>query len=182
MIESQGARLTGLAMDYVKPDSSDGKTKALGEAVRAVPSYQPLLEKYAGQKLTPEIIKNGIVRTTNLSDDCAIVCAKVFIESLRFAGELDADYTLLATSKNARVETTKDADRNGNKSVTIAQPTPLTGDGDLETYYLTLDASKKRRVVVQAPPQVTRAELKRIQDWLSFQLLVEAPSQGEPPP
>ncbi|PYM09840.1 MAG: hypothetical protein DME18_17360 [Verrucomicrobia bacterium] len=61
------------------------------------------------------------MRTTNLSDDCAIVCAKVFIESLRFAGELDADYTLLATSKNARVETTKDADRNGSKPATHGQ-------------------------------------------------------------
>jgi len=88
LIEPQGARLTRLALDYVEPDSDDAKTKALREAVRAVASYQPLFEKYSGQRLNPEIIKNGIVRMTKLSDECALVCAKVFVESLRFAGEL----------------------------------------------------------------------------------------------
>ena len=51
---------------------------------------------------------------------------------------------------------------------------------DLETYYLTLDASRKRRVIVQAPAAVTSAELKRIQDWLSFQLLVSESDVAEP--
>ena len=88
MAESQSARLTRLSLDYLKPDSGDAKTKALREAVRSVPSYQPLFEKYTGSKLNQEIIKNGIARATNLTDDCALICAKVFIESLRFAGVL----------------------------------------------------------------------------------------------
>ncbi len=179
MIELQGARLTSLAMDFLKPDSDDAKTKSLREAVRAIPSYQPLLEKYSGQKLNPEIIKNGIVRTSNLSDECALICAKVFVESLRFAGELDAEYTLLGAGKIARSEPAKDSDKNSGKPLTPNSHGIVTDDGELETYSLTLDASKKRRVVVKAPPQVTRAELKRIQDWLSFQLLVEETGQGE---
>ena len=182
LIEPQGARLTSLALDYVEPDSDDAKTKSLKQAVRAVPCYQPLFDKYSGQRLNPEIIKNGIVRTTNLTDECALICAKVFVESLRFAGELDGDQTLLSPARISRIESATDTDKNENKTVTAVRPSPNASDGDLETYSLTLDVSKRRRVVVQAPPEVTRAELKRIQDWLSFQLLVEEPSQGELPP
>jgi len=105
----------------------------------------------------------------------ALICAKVFIESLRFAGELDADYTLLAVRKNGGRDTAKASATNEFSQV--APPSiPIAADGDLETYSLTLDASKKRRIVVQAPPSVSAAELKRIQDWLSFQLLVQEPS------
>jgi hypothetical protein len=42
----------------------------------------------------------------------------------------------------------------------------------LETYTLTLDPKQNRRVIIKAPPTVTEAELKRIQQWLSFQLIV----------
>jgi hypothetical protein len=177
MIEPQSARLTSLAMDYVKPDSEDAKTKALRQAVRAVPAYQALLEKYTRQKLNADILKNGIVRTTNLSDDCALSCAKVFIESLRFAGELDADHTLLAAARKPQSETPRDATHATANATT--QTVPITGEGDLETYYLTLNAAMKRRVIVQAPPSVTASELKRIQDWLSFQLLVDENKAAE---
>jgi hypothetical protein len=180
MAESQSARLTRLSLDYLKPDSGDAKTKALREAVRSVPGYQPLFEKYTGSKLNQEIIKNGIARATNLTDECALICSKVFIESLRFAGELDADYTLLGSSRLPADETLKASDGNGSKQVAPQKPAPMSGDGELETYYLTLDAGKGRRVIVQAPPSVTPSELKRIQDWLSFQLLVEEKKGAEP--
>lgn len=175
MVELQCARLTQLALDYLKPDSDDAKTRALRDAVRSVPTYQPLLEKYSGTKLNAGTLANGIMRGSDLTDDCAVVCAKVFIESLRFAGELDADYTLLASRKNVGDNAAKAA-----ATLEFGQVTLLSGstaaEGNMETYSLTLDASKKRGVVVQAPPAVSPAELKRIQDWLSFQLLVQEPS------
>jgi len=49
-------------------------------------------------------------------------------------------------------------------------------DKTLEKYSLTLDATKKTKIVIYAPPQVTAAELARIQKWLSFQLIVTDPS------
>jgi hypothetical protein len=173
MAESQSARLTSLALDYLKPDSGDAKTKALREAVRSVPSYQPLLGKYTGSKLNPEIVMNGIARATNLTDDCALICAKVFIESLRFAGELDGDNTLLGSSRPPSEEAQRATENSGNKEVAPPDAALIRSEGELETYYLTLDATKGRRVIVQAPPSVTPSELKRVQDWLSFQLLVE---------
>jgi len=46
--------------------------------------------------------------------------------------------------------------------------------------WLTLDARSKRRVIVQAPPEVTAQELKRVQEWLSFQLLVTEAGAVQP--
>jgi hypothetical protein len=177
MIEPQSARLTRLALDYLKPDSDDARKQASREAVRSVPSYQPLFDKYSATKLNAQNIANGITRTTNLSDDCALICAKVFVESLRFARELDADYTLLAPSKSALGDATKTLGSNGGQQAATLVPVP--GEGELETYSIALDPAKNRRVTVRAPHSVTSAELKRIQDWLSFQLLVEEKKEAE---
>jgi len=174
MIEPQSAKLTKLALDFVKPDSDDAKTSALREAMRSVPAYRPLLEKYGGTKLNAATLANGITRISNLTDDCALICAKVFIESSRFAGELDADYTLLV-QKNDGSSTQNAATTNETNQV-ASPPNTISADGDLETHSLTLDASKKRRIILKAPPSVSPAELKRIQDWLSFQLLVQEQS------
>jgi hypothetical protein len=76
-----------LALDYFKPESDDAKSRALKQAVRSVASYQPLLEKYLGKKLVVDNIENAIARSSDLNDDCALLCAKCFVQSLRFAGE-----------------------------------------------------------------------------------------------
>ncbi|MGA2052658.1 MAG: hypothetical protein ABSH19_05040, partial [Opitutales bacterium] len=48
-------------------------------------------------------------------------------------------------------------------------------DPDLEKHALTLDSKTKRRIVIYAPSQISKAELERIQKWLSFQLIVSEP-------
>jgi hypothetical protein len=163
LLQAQGAALTPLALDYFKPESDDAKSKALKKSVRSVASY---LDKYIGKKLVVDNIENAIVRSTDLNEDCALLCAKCFVQSLRFAGELDGDDVLLAT---ARVVESGAIEQPATRTPT--SPQAVVG-GEMETYYLTLDAGGKRRVIIQAPPAVTAAELKRIQDWLSFQLLI----------
>ncbi len=57
----------------------------------------------------------------------------------------------------------------------VFQPAPsdvASQDPDLEQHTLTLDAQKKRRVIIKTPHMVSRAELKRIQEWLGYQLLI----------
>jgi hypothetical protein len=174
LLQLQGAALTPLALDYFKPESDDAKSRALKKAVRSVTSYQPLLEKYVAKKLVVDNVENAIARSTDLTDECALLCAKCFIQSLRFAGELDGDDVLLAVSRVPEVGLAKDS-----TAVTAITPTIPAG-GSLETYFLTLDAGGKRRVIVQAPAAVTSAELKRIQDWLSFQLLISENEQNGP--
>ena len=102
LILPQGATLTPLALDYFKPESDDAKSRALKQAVKSVTSYQPLLEKYLGKKLVVANIENAIARSSDLNDDCALLCAKSFVQSLRFAGELDGDDVLLLVCKSSR--------------------------------------------------------------------------------
>jgi hypothetical protein len=45
-------------------------------------------------------------------------------------------------------------------------------DEGLEKYTLTLNAAQKRKIYLWAPPEITAVELKRLQQWLSFQLIV----------
>ena len=177
LLQLQGAALSPLALDYFKPESNDAKSRALKEAVRSVASYQPLLEKYSGKKLVVGNIENAIARSSDLNDECALLCAKCFLQSLRFAGELDGDDVLLGSAKRTEPQETPALQQQADRSSIAPQ---LQATGDLETYYLTLDASRKRRVIVQAPAAVTPAELKRIQDWLSFQLLVAETDGTEP--
>jgi hypothetical protein len=57
-----------------------------------------------------------------------------------------------------------------------------TGEDDdmaLEKYVLTLDPTAKRRIIIQTPAKVSKAELDRIQKWLSFQLIV-TDAEGTP--
>lgn len=48
-----------------------------------------------------------------------------------------------------------------------------------EVHTLFLDVRKERRVVVMAPVHVTARELRRIQAWLSLQLIVEEPGDWD---
>jgi len=166
LLQAQGAAFTPLALDYFKPESNDAKSRALKKSVRSVASYQPLLDKYVGKKLVVDNIENAIARSTDLNDECALLCAKCFVQSLRFAGELDGDDVLLATAKAVELGVIE------QPATRTPIPPQAVAGGEMETCYLTLDASGKRRVIIQAPPAVTAAELKRIQDWLSFQLLI----------
>jgi hypothetical protein len=175
LLQAPGAALTPLALDYFKPELGEAKSRALKQAVRSVASYQPLLEKYQGKKLVVDNIENAIARSSDLTDECALLCAKCFVQSLRFAGELDGDDVLLASAK-----ATAPAELEQPQITRSAIPPQLQTTSDLETYYLTLDAASKRRVIVQAPAAVTAAELKRIQDWLSFQLLITEMGATEP--
>ena len=170
LLTSQGAELTKLALDYLKPDTEEAKARALSESVSSIPGYLKLVEKHGGKRLNVAIIANGMARDFGLTDDCASSCAKAFYASLKFGGFLDGNDTLFGASAQSSKQ--PDPQKLPGSPVVVL---PETADADLETYYLTLDARKNRRVIVQAPPSVTQQELKRIQDWLSFQLLVEQP-------
>jgi len=53
-----------------------------------------------------------------------------------------------------------------------------TQEPGLEKYTLTLNPEKNRRIVIHTPATVSAAELKRIQQWLSFQLIVSDESDA----
>jgi hypothetical protein len=181
---TQGVNLTKLALDYFKPTDEESKTAALATAMRNVVAYQKILERYSGKRLPQvDILANLIEREFNLASDAAKVCGTVFISSAQRAGLVASDGTP-STAAPDRAPTPTAAEKT-----TQAAPPPFSGGApepvlsdDYESHFLTLDAKARRRVVLQAPPVITAAELKRIQNWLAVQFhVVDSVDESEPP-
>jgi hypothetical protein len=169
---TQGVNLTKLALDHFKPTDEESKKQALATAVKNVVGYQGLVERFSGKRLPPqEILKNFIERQFDLTSDTASACAEVFMRSVNRAGLVNSDGTL---SENVSGQET--SKMSAESTSTQGPPSPgnavTTASDDSESHYLTLDAKRNRRVIVQAPPIITSSELKRIQNWLAVQLHV----------
>jgi hypothetical protein len=169
---TQGVNLTKLALDHFKPTDEESKKQALATAVKNVVGYQGLVERFSGKRLPPqEILKNFIERQFDLTSDTASACAEVFMRSVNRAGLVNSDGTL-----SGNVSGQEASKMSAESTSTQGPPSPsnalTTASDDSESHYLTLDAKRNRRVIVQAPPIITSSELKRIQNWLAVQLHV----------
>lgn len=181
---TQGVNLTNLALDYFKPTDEESKAKALVTAIKNVVGYQKILDRYSGKRLPPqlEILAHLIEREFNLAEDAAKICAAVFVSSVQRAGLVLADNTLTSgLPQRPQVSVTPEAVSTRSTLQTSAT-FPMPAPDDSESHYLTLDAKRGRRVILQAPPVITASELKRIQNWLSVQFhvvdSVEEPASG----
>ncbi len=170
---TQGVNLTKLALDYFKPIDEESKRRALVVALKNVVGYQGIIERFAGKRLPPlDILKNSIEREFDLTSETANACADVFVRSVKSAGLVKSDGTLW-TAGNEQPVAQAPSERPSSQipiSATQSLSSPLSDD--LESHYLTLDAKRSRRVVLQGPPVITSAELKRIQNWLAVQFHV----------
>lgn len=171
---TQGVNLTNLALDYFKPTDDESKARALVTAIKNVVGYQRILERYSGKRLPPQIdiIAHLIEREFNLAEDAAKICAGVFVSSVQRAGLVQADNTL-TTELPQRPQPSATPETVSTKSTPQTSGSfPIPVADDSESHYLTLDAKRGRRVILQAPPVITASELKRIQNWLSVQFHV----------
>lgn len=126
----------------VNPMDIESARKVIGEACNAAPVHIPRLD--------------------------------LLIEFFAYVGIFKKEGNQLKSNGASRVEAPplpKGNDANHQSSGNGAGTGQDNTDG-LETYTLTLDPKQNRRVIIKAPPTVTEAELKRIQQWLSFQLIV----------
>lgn len=172
LLSSRGADLTLLGQDCVKPMADDATHRALVEAVQNVPSYAELITSHDGKRLNTKILANWFERKFEVNESAASYCAKAFVESMHEAGGLSADQVLNfkspTTSRHVEPEPSSTQKENAaNQIVTAPQP-----EVDGHRFELILNHVSKRRLVIFSPASVTAAELKRIQDWLSFQLLI----------
>jgi hypothetical protein len=170
---TQGVNLTKLALDYFKPTDDVAKAMALVTAVKNVVGYKNILERYSGKRVPPkiDIVGNLIEREFNLTTEAAKICANAFMSSVQRAELVQADNTLITTLQQFRPSHLPEA--ISAKVATQTSPIiPIASSDDSESHYLTLDAKRGRRVVLQAPPVITASELKRIQNWLSVQFHV----------
>jgi hypothetical protein len=171
---TQGVNLTRLALDYFKPTDDESKGLAMLTAIKNVVGYQKILDRYSGKRLPPQIdiVANLIEREFQLASEAAKICASVFISSVQRAGLVQADNTLVTTpTQHSRPAPTSEV-ANVKVATQTSPIIPFASSDDSESHYLTLDAKRGRRVVLQAPPVITASELKRIQNWLSVQFHV----------
>ena len=168
LLSQQGAALTKQALDYLKPDTENAKDRALNSSIQSIPAYVELLQNHQGKRINLDIVGNGFMRRFALTKPAASVCARVFANSIKTAGFLSSDGTITAATATVN-------DDKGDRTAT--PPVKPRNEGEVDPpnshgFTLILDPKKNRKFFVQAPPSVTEAELKRIQAWLGYQLLV----------
>lgn len=175
LLSAPKPELTKLALDYFKPETDDAKQNALTQAIMGIPAYAELVQRHIGKRLNTELVSNSLAKTFGLSDSCATQCARVFVGSLKFAGFIGIDGTVLLPSGVPPVQPTT----NG---APLAEPTKQKEaqeeetNEDSQSHTLFLDSRRKRKIVIKAPLTVTKDELERVRAWLGFQLIVEEPA------
>jgi hypothetical protein len=178
---TQGVNLTKLALDYFKPMDDESKKATLLTALKSVVAYQKILDRYEGKRVHVDILGNLMEREFSLKAEGAKLCANVFLASVQFAGYLQPNGTLSGATPQPGAASRSPESGGLQPADRVVGREPLASE-DSESHFLTLDAKRKRRVVLQGPAVVTASELKRIQNWLAVQFhVVDSVEGGEPP-
>jgi hypothetical protein len=172
--------LTKLALDYLKPDTDGAKQTALSQAILGIKVYADIVNLNAGKKLNADLLANKLEKDDALSitKSCAKVCASVFISSLKFAGFISLDGTVVIPSGSVVPEKTPPQDELPKTNGTKSKNEELENDDESQVQTLYLDNKRKRKITIKAPFTVTKDELERIRAWLGFQLIVEETNQN----
>jgi hypothetical protein len=171
---SRRAELTGLAREYLRPTEEGADRKALRTAIYSVGEYVKLIEQYDNKRINQAMLTNWFARNFSLQNPAASICARSFVQSLKFAGLISGDEVLHSAGGS-------EAGVPGQKAQDELDPIALeskNGGAGEQRFVLPLDRNGSRKFTVISPAIVTPQELKRIQDWLSFQLIVEERTPG----
>jgi hypothetical protein len=123
-----------------------------------------LHEKFADQGLTGETVRKCHSFYAAAAEDAGIVLPPQLKPNTRGGS---------AGPRKARKKTAA-GKAAGEPEDDFASPEPGDGDGEpSQMATLLLDREGKRLVKIKAPSTITKAELDRLQQWLSFQLIVE---------
>jgi hypothetical protein len=181
LLTPTGAALTPQALDYLKPTTAEAKGVALRNAIMGVPLYAELVQTHQGKRLNSEIIANGIVRKIIITQAGGNNCARVFIESLKFAEFLETDGTLKRLDAAPATEAPTAAPLTPDEK--LAQS---VGSGkvpkefsDQEEHYLFLDKDKTRKATFNCPLFISKAEYDRICNWIEATWIVEEVAKKE---
>jgi len=170
LLASQGSGLTKQALDYIKPDSEDAKSRALNDCIMGIPTYAELIRSHQGKRINLDIIANGFMRKFPLTKAGANLCARVFVNSVRTAGFTTPDGTIGAVVPNASEEENNSQASNNvppDKPEGSAMPN-LPG-----THTHTLPLANQRKVTINAPLDISPNEIARLKAWAEVTLLVE---------
>jgi hypothetical protein len=178
LLGSPKPELTKLALDYLKPETDDAKQAALSQAIMGIKTYADIVNLNVGKKLNTDLLANKLEKDTALSitKACAKTCASVFISSIKFAGFISQDGTVVLPQGTVANASTSSAETPPAKP--LPKVDELVNDDEAQVQTLYLDNKRKRRITIKAPFTVTKEELERIRAWLGFQLIIEEPNLG----
>jgi hypothetical protein len=112
LLNSPRPELTKFALDYLKPDTDDAKQNALNQAILGIKTYADIVNLHIGKRVNLDLIANKLEKdpTLSISHTCAKVCASAFLSSLKFAGFILPDGTVIVplgdvpTKKNQQTD------------------------------------------------------------------------------
>jgi hypothetical protein len=181
---SSKSALSDKARDYIKPHEEGMQAGILADAVLGIPQYADWVNELVGKKLNVELLGHKIEkdRTLNLTSGCALICARTFENSLKFAGMLSDDGSVCRV--RTRYASKGDTDPPAGSTIPAAPlPPPPPADvnrqvnnqdnGNTLTQTMYLDKSKSRVFSIIGPVTVTKAEYERICKWLEVVVIVE---------
>lgn len=133
---------TGLMQDLLRPRSQKEREAALRSALEHSALFKQLLARYRGQGRVPTELANVLIRDFGISKAAAARVARIFLESGRYAGVLDADANFVEAA-SATVH-----ERSGPR-VRPVEPGPSVA----AAFEVTRSAS-------QAPPRLAAADIE----------------------
>ena len=170
LLSMQRPELTKRALDYLKPDTEDAKSKALNDSIMGISAYSELVQSHQGKRLNLDIVANGFMRKFPLTKAAASLCARVFVNSVRTAGFLTPDGAIGAT---AQPSLNGDAGDQSQVPSVPTKPEPQTSATLPGTHTHTLPLANQRKVTINAPLDITPNEISRLKAWAEVTLLVE---------
>ena len=174
LVGSPKPELTKLALDYLKPHTDAAKQEALTQAIMGIKVYEDIVNLNVGKKLNTDLLANKLEKDGALSitKPCAIVCAGVFARSLKFAGFISGDGTVvIPLSPGLKIVSLPPIGSTPPKATKEGEE--LEPDDESQVQTLFLDGKRKRKITIKAPFTVSKEELERIRAWLGFQLIIE---------
>lgn len=136
-------------------------------------AYDPIITGLDLQRATPGQLNERFIK--DFSAETARKCISFFAAGAEDAGIVLGEH--LKPKARSSVSGVRRSRRNRNVpgagSEDEREVGPSEGKPHSNSATLLLDREGARFVRLQAPPTVTKAELTRIQNWLSFQLIVE---------
>ncbi|MEA3207888.1 MAG: hypothetical protein QOE70_945 [Chthoniobacter sp.] len=141
-----------------------------------------LMERsWFGEELTAKLRVRTFSETEAIEDLAEVAHAekdhlpqlKVALDYMEKSGVLLREGGQLRLVSQSQRTTNDQTEGNGSGKTKKTSPDlEEEEDSELERHSLTLDPLRKRRIVILTPPTITKRELERIQQWLSFQLIV----------
>jgi len=173
LLTPQGAALTQRGLDYLKPDTGEAKNNALRDSILAIPVYEELVQLHQGKRLNEEIIRNGIQRKIAINQAGAAICAKCFVSSLKFADFLEADGSL----KRFDIPRITEQETPLGKAIAAGKVPSEFSNQEENAFFLDKDRIKK--VTLNCPLMLTKAEYDRIINWIKATWIIEDEKKGE---